>query len=1132
MFLSQIKQNLQNFFKSPLKELSLWKINPSLSAYILSLLEKEKSKFKIFIFPYKEMAEDFLSALKIFNPDIKAEVFPSTDLPPFSEAKTFGDEKYKRIKVLWKLQELDILAGDIKAFLRKCIPIEALKKSYLYFISGEKINREDFLKKLVDLGYERTGVVREKGEFTVKGGVIDLWPPDIETPLRFEFFGDEIYKIKSFDPFTQKSLKHLEEAVILPCKETFFPEDTEKLYKRVYQLKNNIPEERLSFILRQIEERTILENEEFLLPIFYDELFSIFDLCEELKKDFIFFIFEPEQVEEEIESYWEKIKAQGLRIKEKGKLLCKETFLYTTQEEWESIYKKKKKVLLRNGVKKKGVTLGDTGSRIERAFDLLKSSLETGERVWMVVSDERTGKVVKEGLKNRGVENLNNLEIKIGEVKEGFYLEEEGLWFVSEYELFGKIGFKREETRSYKKRTLFRKFEDLKPGDYVVHKFHGIGKYLGLTFLEIGGAKGEFLEIEYEGGDKLYLPVTRLNELYPYVGTENKEPKLDKLGKKTFLNRKKKVEKALGEVVQELLSLYAQRKTLKSYTLKFPALAYEEFASTFPFEETPDQKTAIEEIINDLCSDKAMERLLVGDVGFGKTEVALRAVFLVSYSGKQVAFLVPTTILAEQHYRNFKERLDPFNIKVGVLSRLRSEKEQKEVIKKLANGEIQVVIGTHRLLSSDVHFKDLGLLIIDEEHRFGVRQKEKLKQLKKNVKVLSLSATPIPRSLQLSLLGIFDLSIIETPPPGRKPIKTVLAKFEPEIIKHAIETEIKRKGQVYFVTPRIKGISALANYIKKLVPEAKVEVIHGRMPAELIEKALYEFLNKKIDVLVCTPIIGSGLDIPSANTIIINRADMFGLADIYQLRGRVGRGSESAYAYLLVPDFKSITPEAQKRLKAFMKYTDIGSGFKLALSDLKIRGAGHLLGLNQSGHINTVGYELYLELLENTIKALKGEEIEDWEPEVNINVPAYIPHSFIPEPEERLSIYRELVLIKEPEEVTEFKEFLSDKYGRLPEEVINLLKIYQIKLLMKKLKIFSVENKAEALIFLLKDKRLLPLFRKVNRDTFRANFFVKDEKHFFKITFKFVKEPLDFTLNFCEKLIDIKKKGEGEPLRK
>jgi transcription-repair coupling factor (superfamily II helicase) len=1116
------------------KEFFISGVNSSFLAYFLSFqLKVLENTFILAIFPEENQAEEFVSALNVFSKE-KVALYLTPSLPPFSEAYTFAEEELQRIKILWELPEIKILAGTVEAFLRKTISRENLKKAYYYLILGEKIDRESFLKKLLDLGYERTGVVREKGTFAVKGGIIDLWSPNYDSPTRIEFFGNTITGLRFFDPLSQKSFAPLEELIILPCKEIIFTENVEPIYKRLFQFKDKLPESLFTQILSQIENRYIFENRDLLLPIFYEKLNPLWENLKE--KEILLILYEPDLIEKNAEKFWDRIYLNASKAKEKKKLYFDETFLYLSLDEFYDFIQDLKKIVVKeipfelSEPSQKGLTFllsqktldeDKSLNKIDNAFRLLKKSLEEGEKVIFVASDERTEKIVIEGLKFRGLEDFKNLEIRKGILKRGFYLPEWFIWVTSEYELFGKISLKKEISQVALKRakSYFRKFEDLKIGDFVVHKYHGIGKYLGLTFLKVDGIEGEFLQIEYEGGDKLYLPVSRLNELYPYVGVSDKEPKLDKLGKKTFIIRKKKIEQELREVVQELLALYAERKALKSYSLKFPALAYEEFSSTFPFEETPDQQIAIEEIINDLCSEKPMERLLVGDVGFGKTEVALRAAFLVAYSGKQVAFLVPTTILAEQHYRNFKMRLEPFNIKVGILSRLRPQKEQRETIKKLAEGEIKVVIGTHRLLSSDIIFKDLGLLIIDEEHRFGVKQKEKIKQYKKSIKVLSLSATPIPRSLQLSLLNIFDLSVIETPPPGRKSIKTILAKFEPEIIKSAIERELERGGQVFFVNPRIQGLSSLAHFLKKLVPQARIEIIHGQMPAELIERNMYKFLNKEVDVLLCTPIIGSGIDIPSANTIIINRADMFGLADIYQLRGRVGRSEELAYAYLLVPTLKGLTEEAQKRLKALMQFTELGSGFKLALSDLKIRGAGELLGIRQSGHINTVGYELYLELLENTVRALKGEKIEDWEPEVNIKVPAYVPANYVPEPEERLSLYRELVLIKDEEELKEFYELIEDKYGKMPDSVENLIKIYLLKLYMKKIGLPLIEVKGNNLVFLIKNQENLLKFRKIFKDL-RSNFYFKNEKNFAKIFIRFSENPLDLAINLCKRLLN------------
>lgn len=1109
-------------------------VNPAFLGYLFAKVPGFKGIYdKVFaIFPEEDQGRDFIISFRLFSNE-KAEFVPVPVLPVFSDAITYDESEKDKLRILWELPFLKALAFTPRTFLRKTHSRATLKEEYLYVIPGEKVNREAFVMDLIRLGYERVGQVEERGEFSVKGAVIDLFSPQYLYPARIEFFGDEVTAIKFFDISTQRSIERAEELSVLPAKELFFPKDSKRVYSKLLSLKHKVSERRISELIRAIENQSVHENPEYLLPLFFSNLILFPENVSPEER--IFLVFERSKLEKEIENLWEKIGGLAHRAKEREKLLYDETLLYTTKDEFEELLKSSHTVLatelpisgkeseLYNVEYIDPESLLDSRvSKIDRAFQFLIEHLHDGYQIYFVTSDERTERVVSEGLLLRGVDSREGITFERGILRRGFVWHKEKIILTSEWDLFGKRGFSRETTSTSKSsRAFFRRYEDLKPGDLVVHKRHGIGRFLGLVSLKLDGFEGEFLQLEYADGDKLYLPVSRLEELYPYVGLDEKEPPLDKLGKKSFLLRRKEVERHLTEVVEEILRLYAERRAVQSYAIPFPALAYSEFVQTFPFEETPDQISAIEEILADLTSPKAMDRLLVGDVGFGKTEVALRAIFVTAYSGKQVAVLTPTTLLAEQHYRNFKERLEPFNIKVGVVSRLRSQKELKETLKALEEGELKVIIGTHRLLSSDVKFKDLGLLVIDEEHRFGVRQKEKLKQLKKSVKVLSLSATPIPRSLQLSLLGIFDLSLLETPPPGRQSIKTILSPFDPELIGTGIEEELQRGGQIYFVHPRIQGLNSLATFLKKLVPKARTAVLHGQMDENQIERTLYSFLKREIDILVCTPIIGSGIDIPTANTIFINRADMFGLADIYQLRGRVGRSQERGYCYLLVPDLKSITEGAQKRLKALMQFVELGSCFKLSLSDLKIRGAGELLGINQSGHINKVGYELYLELLENTIKSLKGEAVEDWEPEVNLKVPAYFPPSFVPEPGERLGLYRELVLTRTFEELEDFEQFLQDKYGPLPKEAQNLLKIYKLKLCMKKLKVLAIEEKGKNLLLILGEVSRLPAYRKVSKGRDYQLIRVQEEKGRARLIFKGDKPSIDTALEILLSVMNL-----------
>ena len=1044
--------------------------------------------FAFLIFPDDSSAREFGAAFSFFSPKA-VKIWPSPEHPPFTEVLSDPEEGAGRIEILYDLllKKPVLVAASVKGILRRVPPGELLRQAYEYLLPGEDFPRDELLEKLITLGYERVGVVQKIGEFAVKGAVLDVWPPGYEKPLRFDFFGDTLEKIKSFSPETQLTEEKLEEAYLFPVREIFGPEGSDRLYERLFRRaeKFGLPAERLETLREQISLKRFLEPEEFWLPIIFEQPETVFDY---LPEGTLLILYEPERMAEEARFWWDRVLSGSRRLRGRFPLEPEEVFLSPELLE-RKIAERGFKTLVRElpvdqaEIKAdfKGLEVFEPPdpqrSGLERGIELLKHILAHGEHAVVALGNRSSAERLAEILAREGLcEELPikeapfrepdlrvPAEVILGELPEGFFVPELTLVFVSERELLGKKSPSAVKRRLRERATL--RFEDLKPGDHVVHREHGIGLYRGLVKLEVGGWVGEFLLVEYAGGDKLYLPVDRLGEIHRYVGVDDRPPKLDRLGGRAFLARKEKVKKAVQEIAQELVALYAARKVARGHAFSPPDLVFREFEAAFPYQETPDQEAAIEEVLADMQSPRPMDRLLAGDVGYGKTEVALRGAMLAVRDHKQVAVLVPTTVLAEQHYRTFSERLSPFGVKVAVLSRLRPPAEQKEVLKKLASGEVQVVIGTHRLLSTDVRFKDLGLLIIDEEHRFGVKQKERLKELKKTVDVLALSATPIPRTLQLSLLGVRDLSVIETPPPGRLPIKTVLAKMESEVVEEAIRRELSRGGQVFFVYPRVKGLYALAHWIKRLVPEARVAVAHGQMPPRELEEVMARFVRREIDVLVCTTIIESGLDIPSANTILIARADRFGLSEIYQLRGRVGRGKVQAYAYLLVPSLSGLTEEARKRLKALMQFTALGSGFRLALSDLKIRGAGNLLGVSQSGHIAAVGYDLYLEILEKAVREMKGERIEEApEPEVNLGLPAYLPEDYVPDVEQRLHLYRELSLVRNPEELETFRNSLIDRFGELPPEGENLLKLTRLKMLLRDLRVLKLEARGQELV--------------------------------------------------------------------
>jgi transcription-repair coupling factor (superfamily II helicase) len=612
---------------------------------------------------------------------------------------------------------------------------------------------------------------------------------------------------------------------------------------------------------------------------------------------------------------------------------------------------------------------------------------------------------------------------------------------------------------------LLSSYRELREEDFIVHIDYGVGLYKGLRHLRIEGISNDYLLLEYLDGDKLFVPVDRLNLIQRYVGGDGKSTKLDKLGSNSWQRAKKRVKAAVSEMVKEILDLYAARQVFKGFSFSPPDQLYKEFEATFEYEETPDQIKAIEEVIKDMGNPKPMDRLICGDVGYGKTEVAIRAAYRTVMDGKQVAILVPTTVLAQQHHQTFSSRFKTYPVVIEMLSRFKNPREQKEILKRLREGKVDIVIGTHRLLQKDVVFRDLGLVVIDEEHRFGVSHKERLKQMRKLVDVITLTATPIPRTLQMATSGIRDLSLIQTPPENRLSIRSFVVRFDDGVIREAVLREFSRGGQVFFVHHRVQNIHAMANHLKRLIPEASLAVAHGQMREKELEKVMFQFVKGEYNLLLCTSIIESGLDIPTVNTILINHAEQFGLADLYQLRGRVGRGSHQAYAYLLIPGELTLSKNAMRRLRAIQELSELGSGFKLAMHDLEIRGAGNLLGPSQSGHIAAVGFELYTQLMEKAVRELKGEEVvEEITPEIHFHLPAFIPEFYVEDPAERLSLYRRLSFSHSDDEVERIREEMVDRFGRIPMEVDHLLEVIKVKILLTRLSIRKFEETPSQLV--------------------------------------------------------------------
>ena len=708
--------------------------------------------------------------------------------------------------------------------------------------------------------------------------------------------------------------------------------------------------------------------------------------------------------------------------------------------------------------------------------DILKKKKD-GYRTVILSGTRVRGERLVSTLRERGIESsyrdniesiaLGEVVITFGNLLKGFECPKYRTCVISDKEVFGEAKRKLSKTKSKSKGvSKIKSFAELKPGDYVVHVNHGIGVYKGIKQIEVSGHKRDYLDIVYDKGDKLYVPVDQLDLVQKYIGSEGKSPKVNKLGGAEWQKAKSKVKKSINEIAEDLVKLYAARASVKGYKYSKDTEWQMQFEDEFPFQETPDQLSSIEEIKKDMESDKPMDRLLCGDVGYGKTEVALRAAFKAVMEGKQVAFLVPTTILAEQHYKNMIKRFSDFPIKIDMISRFRTAKEQKSTLQSVKEGNVDILVGTHRLVSKDIVFKDLGLLIVDEEQRFGVAQKEKIKNLKKNVDVLTLSATPIPRTLHMSLTGVRDISVIETPPEERYPIQTYVVEQNDQLIRDAIMREIGRGGQVYFVYNRVEDIEKIANYIKNLVPESRVGIAHGQMTERQLEKEMLDFMANEYNVLVCTTIIETGIDIQNVNTIIIYDADKMGLSQLYQLRGRVGRSNRIAYAYLLYTKDKVLTEVAEKRLKALKDFTELGSGFKIAMRDLEIRGAGNMMGSAQHGHMAAIGYDLYCRMLEDTVKLIKGDiDKEPIETTVDLKVDAYIPSSYIEDEMQKIEVYKKIAAIESIDEYMDIKEELEDRYSDIPDPVYNLMDIAYIKSRAKLLSIEEIKESGNDVIF-------------------------------------------------------------------
>jgi len=1069
LFTNQNFKYLLSKVDSGEKTISLSGLNGSSKFYLVSAILNATKKPVLLLSPTKKKAESTSKNFSFFLPEAPAVLLrkePGTGEAIFSSKSLFLKE---RINWLYSATCGKPVIAEIGALFERTMPKKSFDNFVIKITKGDVLLREEFITRLKQTGYVETDFVQGRGDISTRGSIVDIFSPGHKKPIRLEFIGDEVGSIRIFNIEDQKSTEKIENAVFLPVSGIVLDEesiDRATEYLRTKAEKDGIPARSKLQILEQIEKGERIPNIEWLLPSFYPKLDSIFDY---LPSDTLIIEYEPEENLRSAETFVESLQGTEAILKKQLKVAPDIKELFFTEDNIRKKLRTFQNIILRDleiaddknktckfNAEPISIKWASEGSSpIDTLSEKIEECQKDGYSLLLAFKTQNEQEKILDLLRERGYEKIAS---SLGDLSRGFKFQEAKLEILTEEEIFGE----KKNRITYKKgkgvpSAFITSFSELKPGDYIVHVEFGIGIFRTLKKLKIGDTEADFIQCEYAGGDKIYVPVDRLKLVQRYIG-DGKPHKVDRLGNQSWNTRVKKVRKAVESVARELLELYARRKIEKGFKYSKRDETYREFELEFGYEETPDQEAAIEDVMQDMESSKPMDRLICGDVGFGKTEVALRAAFKAAMDGKQVAFLVPTTLLADQHYKTALNRLKRYPLNVDVLSRFRTGKQEKETINRLKEGKVDIIIGTHKLLNDKIKFKDLGLLIIDEEHRFGVSQKEKLKKLKHGVDVLSLSATPIPRTLQLSLAKIRDISLITTAPQGRQSIETYVYKSNPNIITEAVSKEIKRGGSVFFIHNRIKNIYRIADRVQELVPNASIEVTHGRMRERPLEESIGKFIKGDIDVLVTTAIVESGLDIPRANTIIIDDAHTFGLADLYQLRGRVGRSQEKAYSYFLIPNTKPLTDEAKRRLKVISEFKELGSGFKLALSDLEIRGAGHLFGSEQSGHIADVGLELYLDMLEGAVKRLQGEvQKEDIEPEISLNLPALIPDDYVSNDSERLLIYKRLSAIGSKKEILDLKVELTDRFGDIPEATSNLFELMDLKLLMKGLSIKKTE---------------------------------------------------------------------------
>jgi len=1116
-------------------------------------------KNKIIITFNEQNAKEIYEDMQFFNE--KVFYYPGKDFI-FFNADVHGNytlnQRLLAVKSLVNNENTTIVT-TIDGLMDRLVPLYVIKENIVKINYDTIIEPEDLHKKLIYLGYERCEQVESPGQFSVRGSIVDIFVMTESDPFRIDFWDNSVDSIKVFDVLSQRTIETLEEVVIYPATEYILSEDDieegiGKIKKTLEKTVKTLRKEMRTEEAHRLE-KTVTEFIESLrysrgsvsidsyLKFFYKETTSFLEYFD---KDTVFFIDEPSRTYERATAIATEFKENMISRIEKGYILSEQADLLISIEEIYanlsrintfSLSTLDQKFKFMDKMDKYSISMRNINP-YNSSFELLVKDLEkykkSGYRVQLVSGSRTRAQRLSETLfkdfslnayysEDKDKEILpGEIMVTYGSIHKGFEYPMIKFVVISETDIFGLEKKKKKNKKKYSGEKIAG-FADLNIGDYVVHENHGLGIYKGIEKIEVDKTIKDYIKIEYASGGNLYIPTTGLDLIQKYAGSDAKKPKLNKLGTKEWSNTKARVKGAVKDIAEELVKLYALRQSKKGFIFGEDTLWQREFEEMFPYEETEDQILAIEDTKKDMESSKIMDRLVCGDVGFGKTEVAIRAAFKAVQEGKQVAYLVPTTILAQQHYNTFVQRMKDFPINIELMSRFRTPLMQKKAMEGLKKGSVEIVVGTHRILSKDVEFKDLGLLIVDEEQRFGVVHKEKIKHLKENVDVLTLTATPIPRTLHMSLVGIRDMSVLEEPPVDRQPIQTYVMEYNDEMVREAINREISRGGQVYYVYNRVNNIEEIRNQIARLVPDANVVYAHGQMGEHKLEKIMYDFINGEIDVLVSTTIIETGLDISNANTMIIHDADKLGLSQLYQLRGRVGRSNRTSYAFLMYKRDKMLKEIAEKRLSAIKEFTELGSGFKIAMRDLEIRGAGNILGAEQHGHMDAVGYDLYCKMLNEAVKITKGEktETEDYETAVDIKVDAYIPPSYIRNEIQKLSMYKKIALIESAEEMQDLEDELCDRFGDIPKAVYNLIRIAYIKSLAHHAQITEISGDKTQLKIVMYEKadvevQKIPEIIEKYRNELK---FVPDKKPYFTYKPKSALKDMDAIVDSLENTI-------------